>query len=738
MAGGRGSRLYPITENIPKPLVTVGGVPVMDTILSLCVRHKIKRAAVSLGYLGYKISEYYDTHPVKKLSLDFFYESAPLGTAGGVANCFDGDFEDILVISGDAVTDIDIGAAVSFHYKSKAEATVILARRKDPRRYGTAILGDDGEILSFREKPSWENAVSGLVSTGIYIISANVLASVEKNKCSDFARDVFPKLIGKGLYGCVSDGYWCDIGTRGEYIACNNDVMLGKVGGIETAPDLHRPYGCTVSADTAMFGAFCGAGSVISSCVFYQGSSVGMKSTAISTVLGHGARIGDGCRAERLCVIGDGAEIYSGVCLPEGSVIPPGAKITLQSIILDGEIHGMEKRDVFREYGLELSGKTPLSLLTRYCPSVCSVLGQRGVFSCDGNAYSEAVMRMLSDGARLSGGRCSLSDAPGVTALSFTCAYGGYDYGIFVSGGGGTTKIFVKDGFGFTPDRLTMNKISDSVFGIPFNTMPSVREETYESILGSYSDFLAGEAMSLSGIRAVLGTGDRFLGSVIERLGGECEYTDKPSNEQGKLYVKTEEENFECAFCLSGRFVSTDRLHIYAHTVIKNREALVYSERKLPGMLIGLLEKEGSTAQYADTPEKRRELRSKPEYCDMYLQILYALKYLDARMKGEAEYDGESFFIMEHTADTGERGAVPTLEALVQSGGEITDSGVSFTFPDGQATVRAQDEYTLSITSQGTDESSACKVSDTVYELISDGIPPETGKNDNKNQNYFQ
>ena len=223
MAGGEGKRLRPITETMPKPLVPVGNVPAIRRILRLIARYGITEAAVTTGYLAEKLEETLGKQ-CDGVNLTYFRETEPRGTAGGVkaAQDFisDGDF---LVISGDAVCEFDLAAAIEKKNGCGAEALMILTRVAHPGEYGVVLYDSDGRVTGFSEKPSLSGTYSDTVNTGIYILSPSVLKYIPDNTSYDFGRDVFPDMLSKGanIFAYTDSGYWCDIGDPESYHSAN-------------------------------------------------------------------------------------------------------------------------------------------------------------------------------------------------------------------------------------------------------------------------------------------------------------------------------------------------------------------------------------------------------------------------------------------------------------------------------------------------------------------------------------
>ncbi|HET7558929.1 MAG TPA: nucleotidyltransferase family protein, partial [Limnochordia bacterium] len=232
MAGGRGTRLWPLTAEQPKPLVPIANRPVLSHVFDLLQRHELGRAALTLGYKGERIAELCGNGSDWGLRLQFAYEREPLGTAGGVLNAARtlGLEGPILVISGDALTDMDLGALIRFHQASGALATMALAEVADPHRYGVVETRAGGRIARFVEKPQGE-VRTNTVNTGIYVLEPEILSHIPGEGAYDFGRDLFPALLAAGapLYGWRNGAYWCDVGTLGSYIQANIDAAAGRV-----------------------------------------------------------------------------------------------------------------------------------------------------------------------------------------------------------------------------------------------------------------------------------------------------------------------------------------------------------------------------------------------------------------------------------------------------------------------------------------------------------------------------
>jgi mannose-1-phosphate guanylyltransferase/phosphomannomutase len=224
MAGGRGSRLMPLTKHIPKPLVPIVDKPVMWYIIRLMQRAGIRDIAVTLGYMGEKIVDAFGDGSDLDVRLHYVREDKPLGTAGGVKNASDWLDEDFVVVSGDAYTDFDLSELAAYHYDKGGLVTIASYRVDNPSRFGVIVADDYGLIRTFQEKPV--NPLSRLVNTGIYVCDRRLLSLIPFG-FSDFAKDIFPNLIGN-MYTKECVGFWSDIGTLPTYYWTNLQIVTGR------------------------------------------------------------------------------------------------------------------------------------------------------------------------------------------------------------------------------------------------------------------------------------------------------------------------------------------------------------------------------------------------------------------------------------------------------------------------------------------------------------------------------
>ncbi len=335
MAGGEGTRLRPMTANQPKPLLPVANKPIMEHVLRLLKRHGFSETVVTVQFLASLVRNYFGDGEDVGMSLQYATEETPLGTAGSVKNAEDAlKDEPFLVISGDALTDIDLSAMVRFHKKNGALVTVGLTRVPNPLEFGIIIVDEDGRIQRFLEKPTWGQVFSDTVNTGIYVMEPEVLAEVPLGEQVDWSGDVFPRLVKAGapLYGWIADGYWEDVGTLESYLKAQADVLSGRVDaeidGFEMSPGVWVAEGAEVDPEAVLTGPLCigdyakiEAGAQLREFTVV-GSNVVVKEGAFlhRAVVHNNVYVGQGATL-RGCVIGKNTDVMASARIEEAAVV---------------------------------------------------------------------------------------------------------------------------------------------------------------------------------------------------------------------------------------------------------------------------------------------------------------------------------------------------------------------------------------------------------------------------------
>src|SRR5690349_9541216 len=264
MAGGEGTRLRPLTSNQPKPMVPIVGKPCMEHILELLRKHGLEDVIVTVAFMPQAIRGYFGAGESLGLNIEYSVEESPLGTAGSVRLAADKLDETFLVISGDALCDVNLSKLIAFHRERGAAVTIGLKSVENPLEFGIVVTDEDGRIERFLEKPSWGQVFSDTINTGIYVIEPEVLRHVPDDRPYDFSKELFPLLLemGRPLYGYVLEGYWQDIGNLEQFRQANFDALEGRVQlnvpGIRLRGNIWLGEGVTVDLDSIEGPAFVG------------------------------------------------------------------------------------------------------------------------------------------------------------------------------------------------------------------------------------------------------------------------------------------------------------------------------------------------------------------------------------------------------------------------------------------------------------------------------------------------
>src|SRR5207248_4710075 len=215
MAGGEGTRLRPLTSNQPKPMVPIVGKPCMEHIVELLKRHGFEDVIVTVAFLPQAIRSYFGSGETLGVDIGYSVEESPLGTAGSVKRAAGRLDDTFLVISGDALCDVDLTQLVEAHREKQASVTIGLKSVDNPLEFGIVVTDEDGRVERFLEKPSWGQVFSDTINTGIYVLEPEVLRHIPTDRPYDFSKELFPLLLemGRPMYGCVLEGYWQDIGN---------------------------------------------------------------------------------------------------------------------------------------------------------------------------------------------------------------------------------------------------------------------------------------------------------------------------------------------------------------------------------------------------------------------------------------------------------------------------------------------------------------------------------------------
>jgi mannose-1-phosphate guanylyltransferase / phosphomannomutase len=369
MAGGEGSRLRPLTSNVPKPMLPVANRPLMEHIIELLRNHGITDIVATVQFLSSVIRNYFGDGSDLGVSLSYATEDVPLGTAGSVVGAQDLLNGTFVVVSGDALTDVNLTDVLEFHRAKGAAATLVLKRMSDPLEFGIVMTDDEGRIERFLEKPTWGQVFSDTINTGIYVLEPDIFDLVPPDQPYDFSSELFPMMLDKGLplFGYITDAYWTDVGNSDAYLQAQHDALSGKVQismpGFELRPSVWvgedveidptaRLEGPLLIGDNSQIGpgarvgpsavvgqnSFIGDDAVVSNGVLMERSRVSAYARVTGGVLGRGATLDRGATLEEGAVLGDevtvgaGALIKSRVRVYPSKTVEAGAIVT-QSIV---------------------------------------------------------------------------------------------------------------------------------------------------------------------------------------------------------------------------------------------------------------------------------------------------------------------------------------------------------------------------------------------------------------------
>lgn len=338
MAAGVGSRLMPLTGEIPKPLMPVANRPLLENTIKLLKKHGFDQLICNLHHRAGLILEHLHSDQYRDISLNYSLEEELLGTAGGVKNCEGFLDETFVVISGDALTDLDLSYLLAQHQAKGALATIALKAEEQVEQFGVVQIDEQGKILRFQEKPKASEAISNLANTGIYVFETEIFEYIPANQFYDFGQQLFPFLVKSKapFYGVPIAGYWCDVGNLATYRQANEDVLEKKVRaemrgtlsssedgglvlideGVKLGPEVRFSGNVVIGRGSRLE-----ADASVSNSVIWEGTVIEKGAVLQQAIAGSDCHIG------AHSIIRPGAVIASGCILEPGSDIAPGAKI---------------------------------------------------------------------------------------------------------------------------------------------------------------------------------------------------------------------------------------------------------------------------------------------------------------------------------------------------------------------------------------------------------------------------
>lgn len=322
LVGGEGTRLRPLTLITPKQMLPVAGRPMIERVIEHLAAHGIDDVVLALGYRPDAFTAAYPDGSCLGVSLHYAVEDQPLDTAGAVAFAARqaGIDETFVVVNGDVLTGLDIGALVDFHRARGGVGTIALTPVEDPSAYGVVPTYADGRVIAFIEKPPRDEAPTDLINAGTYVLEPSVLDRVASGRRVSIEREVFPALVAEGtLFAMASPSDWIDAGTPRTYLAANlarGAGMCGRGGRVDPAAEVSNSV---VGHDVTV-----AAGAVVDGSLLLDGVRIGPGAVVRSSVVGPGAIVGARARVEDLSVIGhhatvDEDQVVSGERVPSAA-----------------------------------------------------------------------------------------------------------------------------------------------------------------------------------------------------------------------------------------------------------------------------------------------------------------------------------------------------------------------------------------------------------------------------------
>lgn len=340
LAGGRGTRLRPLTHDTPKGLVPMVTRPFVEYQIELLRTHGIHRIVLSLNYMAHEFSRRLQDGARWGVSIEYAVEDVPLGTAGAIKNCetcLGG--ERVLVLNGDVLTDMDLGRLIAEHEERGSDVTITTVTVDDPAAYGLVLADSSGRVTGFLEKPGWDEMAVNTINAGIYVIEPSIIADLPQGQEISFEREVIPALLAKGaaVRAHASRGYWLDIGTLRNYLNAHMDILERRIDvmipgrkagrGVWSGKNavVHRTARLAGPVVMGHYVAIQARAEVGPRVVLGHGCSIGEGAHVSESVLHDGVQVGKGAKVRR-CIVAAAARIGDACCL-DSMVVAPASVI---------------------------------------------------------------------------------------------------------------------------------------------------------------------------------------------------------------------------------------------------------------------------------------------------------------------------------------------------------------------------------------------------------------------------
>jgi len=470
MAGGFGTRLRPLTINIPKPMVPIANIPIMEHVVRLLCKHNITDITSLLYFQPEIIQNYFKDGSAFGVQMDYVKPDDDYGTAGAVRYALESADEPALIISGDLITDFDLSEAIQWHQQKKAEATILLTRMENPLAYGIVITDKDDRIVRFLEKPSWGEAFSDTINTGIYLLQPEAVKLIPPRTNFDFSQNLYPLMLSKRmeLYGKTMDGYWKDVGNVDEYQRVHVDffdktlnldlkitaeetdgacvyrganVNIGKdvdfSGRVVLGDDVSIGDGAKLRDCAVGRRSHVGPGCEFNDTVVWADNQIGRDSVINSSIVCDRVQIGshvqllDKVIVSDDCTVGNSATIKANCKIWPGKTVDDGAIVS--SSIVWGEKWNRELFTNAKITGLALTEITP-EMALKVGAAFGAYVGRKSpvVVSRDASDTSRLLKRSLISGLLSSGTNVADIETFPVPIVRYCLQKGNYAAGIYV------------------------------------------------------------------------------------------------------------------------------------------------------------------------------------------------------------------------------------------------------------------------------------------------------------------
>ncbi|KHD37282.1 glucose-1-phosphate nucleotidyltransferase [Clostridium acetobutylicum] len=564
MAGGQGKRLRPLTCNLPKPMMPIMQKPVLQYIIELLKKHGINEIGITLHYLPDEVMDYFGDGKELGVSIHYFIEQSPLGTAGSVRNAESFLDETFVVISGDALTDVNLTNILQYHKEKKAMVTIVLKKVTIPLEYGVAITDTAGRISNFIEKPGWGEIFSDKANTGIYVMEPGIFEFYNKDKKFDFSEQLFPELLksGKEIFGYVVNDYWRDIGNIEQFMKCNFDILNGYLD-VDIDASQHQK-GVWIGKNTivsdnvkvippvyigdnseirsgAEIGPFAviGRNNIISEMatikrsIIFENCYIGSGAELRGSVVSNNVQVGGGVSTFEESAIGTGSLVGEKSVVKAGVKIWPDKVIGSKTIIKTNVVWGENRCKVL--FGKEgISGEINVELTPEFVSKLASAfasnlrMNSKVVVCSDYNLAAEMLKYSFVSGLLSMGIEVYSAKEMTIPMLRFSTAYFKADAAVYIYCKGSNKEkvnILFIDKDGIMISRSMEKKIASSFLREDFrrtraNNFKRLRD--FGECMGYYEDYikenLCIQEIRNSGLKVAVSMENKLIKNVVKSI----------------------------------------------------------------------------------------------------------------------------------------------------------------------------------------------------------------------------